>query len=734
MAARRQGSGHALAARLAAVVMIAHQVGAKTTRDALFFSTLSVRKLPAVVFVSLVPTLLLTLMSPWVVRRFGPARTVCGACLTSAALHLVEWLLLALHQQVAAAVSLYLHVLLVPVLISGFWSILSEGRDLRLNRRLMRRAAESASIGGLLGAGLALAQRNALSMLPVLALFHLTCAILALRLGPASPGRAAEADPRARPLDPRGARQVLRHAPYMGWLALLVAALAMGTALLDYYFKAEVQAAFPTHAQQMRVFGLFYLGGSALAAALQLVTGPALNALGLAFTAALFPLGMAVATLGALLVRGLIPAMLARGTEPVLRNSLFRFAYEPLFNALPPGEKNAVKPFVDVGVERIGDALGYAAAGALVIAAGAWAGKLELALALLLGLAAVALLWRVHAGYVTTLRENLERGAVHIDPGSPGDLTTTTVLLETLNRPPVGGGDRAPAPDLGGQIAALGSGDRRAILSVLGAGRLPPRLVPEAIPLLGRDDVAAQAVQALRAVATPHTRLLVERLRDPVVPIAVRRRIPRVLLASASPHAVTGLFAGLVDERFEIRYQCARALARMQAAGRPLPARRRWILEQVQREVESGRLIWRAQRELEGADDPAERVLVDERLRQRADRNLEHIFNLLSLTMPEEDLREAFHALHTGDPWLIGLALEYLEAALPRRIIDRLWDLLETGARPARRSHSREDALRALQEAHPTIELRLTELHRRFGPQTPSAARPPEDDPALPRP
>ena len=41
---------------------------------------------------------------------------------------------------------------------------------------------------------------------------------------------------------------------------------------------------------------------------------------------------------------------------------------------------------------------------------------------------------------------------------------------------------------------------------------------------------------------------------------AVRRRIPRVLRASRSQRAAEGLLLGINDDRFEVLYECGRAL------------------------------------------------------------------------------------------------------------------------------------------------------------------------------
>src|SRR5207247_583288 len=92
----------------------------------------------------------------------------------------------------------------------------------------------------------------------------------------------------------------------------------------------------------------------------------ALKRVGLAPTLASLPASVALGSLAALLVPGALSAGIARGAEVVFRNSLFRSGYEPLYNAIPRGHRRASKTVVDVGFERVGDALGALLAWALV--------------------------------------------------------------------------------------------------------------------------------------------------------------------------------------------------------------------------------------------------------------------------------------------------------------------------------------------------------------------------------
>jgi hypothetical protein len=697
--------------------MIAHQVGGKTTRDTLFFSTFHVHILAQIVIALVVPTIALAFLAPRVFGRIGPARAVTWAYLASAALHLAEWGLVLLHRDRPAALILYVHISLVPVLTSGFWAVLGEGSDPRENRRQMARAALAACLGGVFGGVLARIIGVA-AMLPVLAALHAGCAAASNRLGAAHLAGASGAT-RRTVSKPERARAPSGRAPastrrYLASLAIAVALLAMAAALVDYVFKGQVQVSFTSQRQKLEVFSNFYTLTAVLALLVQvLFARGAIQRFGLVPTAATLPFGLTLGSLGAILFPGLASAGIARATEVVTRNSLFRSAYEPLFNAVPAREKNAAKTIVDVGFERVGDAVGYGAAWALPALGGQASGRPQLLLALCLSAGVLVLARYLDAGYRRSLRENLDRDPGSIDPSTVLDLETTRILLESK-----GGVMRPPAAstslDLAAQIAALSSGDERQIRRALeGTAPISTRLVHHAIPLLARSDVAGLVVAVLRRVAPRCTGQLIDSLLDPQLDLAVRRRIPRVLVACPNDRGVGGLLAGLEDARFEIRLQCGRALVRMREGHPGLHVDEKTVFARVSREMEVERPVWVAQQIVEDRSDQVESRLIDDKLRLRVNHSLEHVFNLLALVLPEEPLQQAFRALHTGDRLARGKALEYLDTILPRDVRDRLWSALEPEGRPAHSMESQEVALAALRRLHESVEISLSELQKR---------------------
>ncbi|MDC0685810.1 hypothetical protein [Sorangium atrum] len=224
--------------------------------------------------------------------------------------------------------------------------------------------------------------------------------------------------------------------------------------------------------------------------------------------------------------------------------------------------------------------------------------------------------------------------------------------------------------------ADLRSGDPERIRRAL-VREPDPALVPHLLPLLEREGLASEAIRALRAVAPRATGQLLDALLDPSVSVALRRRIPRVLQACPTQRAAEGLMLGLADERFEVRYQCGVALARLLQQRAPVHLRRDDVIEAAMREIAIGRRVWDAQPP--NVAPPVEAPLAERLLVERTSRSLEHVFRVLSLCLEREPLEIAYRALHADDAHLRGTALEYLENVLPAPIRESLWPYL--GAR-----------------------------------------------------
>ena len=708
---------------VASAAMIAQQVAGKAARDALFLSHFPVSALPIMMAVSAMLSVAAVLWLARMMVRYSPARVVpAGFALGGVAL-LLEWAL-SFPAPRAAALVLYLHTAVYgAVMISAFWSLINETFDPHTGKRAVTSIAAGGTLGGVLGGVIAWRASSAIAvptMLPLLASMNVLSFWGTYRRGPraALPPKQELAEPDG--LSALSPLRVMGSAPYLRNLAWVVALGAVTSGLLDYVFSAEAAKRFDTGPKLLSFFSLFWLVVGVVSFVLQSLFGRmALEKLGLAVTVAILPGVVVLGGALGLVVPGLGSTAILRGAEATQRNSLFRAAYELLYTPLSEQRKRSAKMLIDVGCDRLGTVV----AGALTLVALALRPKDAETILILLAVAcAMATLTRsrgLHRGYVSLLEERLreksEEGAVFTEddtrPSRESGMARDRIV-EQLDALPdvqvlaaaVGNDDvlaadaarlRARPPETRDDLAQalraavdLCSGNPKRIRRVLSAdGPLPPAAVPFAIALLADDGARADAIRALRKSATRITGQLVDALCDPDQDFEVRRRVPRVLSESSTQLATDGLLRGAKDERFEVRYACGRALLKIATCHAGTVVAQESVVSLVQREVRRSKEIWESQGTAGVDEDEYETAPLFVRLlRDRVDRSLEHVFNLLALLVDPESLQIAFKALHHDDVAVRGTALEYLENVLPDEIREAVWPFLgeERPMRPAR--------------------------------------------------
>ncbi|HEX6433293.1 MAG TPA: hypothetical protein VFZ87_03595 [Gemmatimonadales bacterium] len=721
----------AWAAVAAATVIITLQLAGKATRDALFLSTFGVAALPPVVIIAAVLSGFLAVVLARLMAQSRPARLVPRLFALSAVFLAAEWMIVGPARR-EAAVLVYLHLTAMgAILVSGFWAMVNERFDPRTARKAIGRITAGGSIGGLLGGLLPERVGSALpltAMLPILALLQLLAAGLVMAVEHGGPSQPTGGDESASPEPVAAAGAVLRRSSYLTGLALLVALTSSAEGVLDYVFKARASAAAVSGEQLLRFFAGFYTV-TALVGILIQVTAlrPILGRLGIARSASLLPAGVSAGAVGAFLVPGLVPIMLVRGLEVVLRSSVFRAAYELLFTPVAPLEKRATKLLLDVGAARVGDVVGGTLIlGTLALAGG---GTVRVLLGLTVVLSGIALLMaqRLHRGYVAALAGSIHRRAGDLpDPIEDNaaawlqtvggfDLSGIRSRLATYTgsryspepprlAPPTAPVDETPL------ARAIRGGQSDAVRQALAEPRTEE--MESIIELLAWDAVAPAAIRALGDLAPANIRTLLSHLLDPNEDFAIRRRLINVLASCHRLEVFEGLFKALGDRRFEVRYRAGRALSGMADDIEGLVIDRGRVLAVVLREMRVERGVWESRQLIDAAEEETS-PMAAEVLRNRVSRSLEHLFTLLSLIFPRETLRLAFHALHTEDPYLRGTALEYLETVLPESVWARLSALVEPGEAPAIRTRASAEVIEDLLASRESITIALAEARRR---------------------
>ncbi|MCI0451925.1 MAG: hypothetical protein L0Z51_05960 [Candidatus Latescibacteria bacterium] len=748
-------------ASVCAFAMIATQVAGKAARDAFFLTHFDISALPLVLMASALASIGTVLFAARVMTVLGPARAIPPWFFASALLLVALWLLAERNPRIAA-VAVYFHVAVIgSILISGFWSIVNETFDPRTARQSIGRIVGGATIGGLFGGFLADqvgSRAGVLWVLPFVAGFHLLCALLLLRFRhhdattDSRPWSAVFAGGRRDNAVESGFR-ALRRVGYLRNLALIVLLGNAAATLIDFLFKARAAETFTTGAELVRFFAVFYTAVSVVTLVVQAgMTRRLLERIGIANLVSVRPAVMTVGGLATLPVLGLVGLGILRGVEGVLQSSLFRSGYELLYTPVVPKDKRATKTIVDVGADRMGDVLGGAITRAVIFLPMAIADHILVLLAVAISILGFVVARALRRGYIRALEASLIDRANVLDIKEDEAAGVGTTLMESFtgldlsmsgvgirldelraaarsasrettagDEPEPASATRAPAaavpaadPEIA-SLVALRSGDPRRVHAELRQMRvLTPGVAAQVIALLAWDEVTGWASRALAKAAPSITGQLVDRLLDPNEDFAIRRRIPRILGTCATPRSYDGLLAATADKRFEVRFQCGRALARIIEMAPALVVDKNVVYAAVLQETHVEKALWQNQRLI---DDPAvnESLQIDEALRARTNRSMEHVFTLLSLVLPRAPLQIAFKGLLTSDTVLRGTSLEYLESVLPKEIWTGLSPLLdESGSRSASTRPSGE-VLEELLRSNQSIELNLEEIRRRTG-------------------
>lgn len=742
-------------AMAAASFMLAHQVAGKAVRDALFLSEFPAAFLPRIVVVAAVGAILLGLLFSSLLSRFGPRRVVPAAFGASFALHSLEWLLRDFAPGPVAAF-VYIHIVdLGAVVLSGFWALASEVFDPREAKLRFGRIAGVGTAGGI-GGGI-LAERSAAwftiaDALLLLAALHLLCAVIIWRLGDSIDPHPSSTSPDQ---PPPSRREVFARAPFLISLAVLVFLGTTSAQMIDYLFKSGAAQSFGGKSPALlRYFALFYTGAQILTFLVQTFANRwSLEKLGLSRTITSLPFTIGAGSAIALLVPTFAVTTALRALELIMRGSLFRAGYELFYTPIPPREKRSVKVLIDVGCDRLGDA-----AGAAIVQLAIWLGPALarpelLGLSILFAFLSAWLARRLDQAYTGVLERGLIERAIDLDFADIHDSTTMSAVLRTVSldaaikpaapaTPVPNSVATPPAPRIADDpvlalLAELRSGQAQRVRTAIENPLCgDPALTPQLIRLLAWDEVSAGVQMRLAANAPALVGQLSDTLLNEREEFAIRRRIPRLLALAPSQRAVDALIEALRDPRFEVRFQCGRALDHLFKRNPALLIPEAPIFAVLDRELSVSRTIWDSHRLLDRREAPLPDEssegfsFLDDILRERANQSLEHVFSLLSVVRPREPLRLAFRALHTNDRPMRGLALEYLESILPPSTRLKLWSVINVDG-AAESNRAPQEVLDQLMLSNATLQLRLAEVIKNpASADVPQSGPPPRATPA----
>ncbi len=720
-AGTRTATAFALAS---ATLMIAHQVAGKATRDAVFLSHYDVTDLPKIVIGAAVLSMIAVIMMSRLLVTYGPSHVIPAAFGFSTLLFLGNWWLYGT-APAKVAILLYLQMAVFgAVLISGFWSVVNERFDPHTAKHTIARVAAAATLGGVLGGLLAGRVAEALdvrSMLLVLGGLHFACFLTVQAVGDPRRGSRSESKP-----EMQSGLKLLMTNHYLQLMGMLMVLAGVLAALVDYAFKSAAASRLASGEDLVVFFGQFYAAVGVLTFLIQSALGPRLlKRYGIGITLAVMPaVAFGTGLLSIFAAAKLWSIVALRAGQVAFTNSFFRSAFELLYTPLPPPTKRPTKTIIDVASDRLGDVLGSGILLLLLAISPKLPPTIVIGVAIVIALTTLVVVRRLYRGYVDQLATSLRDGAISLNEDEVIDATTRHTLAEAsaaserailltkireMKRDRASFGRPIEADDVETEhadgdavgletiretsaiVGDLMSGNTARIRHALSSPTLDARLVPYLIPLLANDEIAEDIRMELRWKAPQTIGALSDALLDPDIPLLARQRIPSALEVTHNPRAVDALFAGLRDEEFNVRYSCARALARMNERDANMVIAPSEVFDVVQREVSVDRSVW-ISRDLElDIGIPTDMAAASLAGDPRIDYSLEHVFTLLSLTLDRDALLLSRSAISSSDRNLRGTALEYLENVLPENVRRGLWPHFgEAVSAPRRQREQRE--------------------------------------------
>jgi len=144
---------------------------------------------------------------------------------------------------------------------------------------------------------------------------------------------------------------------YLKTIAAVILVSVVVSTLFDFELKTAAKASYPSKSA-LAVFFSSYYGWLSIATFFSqlILTGKTLNKLGLSASLYVTPVTLLSGALAIMIWPGLIAAALTRIADATLRNSIHRSCMEIIYMAVPAGVIKSIKTFLDVVVERVGDA------------------------------------------------------------------------------------------------------------------------------------------------------------------------------------------------------------------------------------------------------------------------------------------------------------------------------------------------------------------------------------------
>jgi AAA family ATP:ADP antiporter len=201
-------------------------------------------------------------------------------------------------------------------------------------------------------------------------------------------------------------------------------------------------------------------------------------------------------------------------------------------------------------------------------------------------------------------------------------------------------------------------------------------LIPPLMIVLGRADLAEDAAEALARLGSRVVPTLSHALRSEEVPIEVRRELPSVLLRIGTAEAEQALVSSLLESDGTVRHRVIASLNKLRAV-RPDIRIDPSVLElllaaEIAGHYRSYQVLGPLEAQLKRED------AVIDALRHSMEQELERIFRLMALLLPQAGLHDAYVGVRSSNPTVRANALEFLDNVLKPELRQVLVPLLDS--------------------------------------------------------
>jgi ATP:ADP antiporter, AAA family len=433
-------------------IAVASFILAKPIRNGLFLREFGAYRLVYVyVGVPLVLAAFVPLYNAMAVR-VGQRLVITGSLLFLSGNVLAFWYGFTYHRAPWMSAAFYIWVncyaVIAPV---QAWSFANMVFDTRQARRLFGLVGAGASLGAILGGLLAQRLAPVIGAVDLMLVLAALIASTALLVNAGWHVRRRNVTPLSGPIVSRGRRRqsvpfrdalrLIGKTPYLRLLALLVVLVAIVTQWINFLFSVAAEARFAGDADRLtEFFGTFNFYMGLLAFGVQvLLTGPMLRHLGIVFTILFLPISLAAGSTLILLFPMLWAVILTNGFDQALRFSVDKSTFELLYLPIPQRVKGAVKGTIDLVVNRSADALGglllgIATQGFLLIPGWGFGMRGVAAMALVGGLAWIAVATALGRGYVGAIKDSIQEHRLETERAAAQvlDRSTSEILAGKL--------------------------------------------------------------------------------------------------------------------------------------------------------------------------------------------------------------------------------------------------------------------------------------------------------------